>query len=76
MRSGVETPDGNEFVLGESRLFEDVECVDVLDVVWAIVVLRCMFVVSELGGGGRFIGKRDEEAVIILARHRKHSPVP
>lgn len=39
-----------------------------------IVVIRCMFVVSALGGGGR-----EERFGIVLrteARHRKDSPVP
>lgn len=50
---------------GERGLGEEVE---------AIVVLRCRFVVSVEGGGGRFevkeVGERME------ARQRKHSPVP
>ena len=40
----------------------------------AIVVLRCRFVVSVLGGGGR-----DERSGVEErrdARQRKHSPVP
>lgn len=76
IRSGVETPDGKEGRFGERRLFEDAEFVDVWEVVLAIVVLRCIFVVSALGGGGRVIGKRGEEGERMLARQRKHSPVP
>lgn len=39
-----------------------------------IVVLRCRFEVSAEGGGGRFDSQDD--AGRIVARQRKHSPVP
>jgi hypothetical protein len=38
------------------------------------VVLRCRFVVSALGGGGRLASSA--AAGSSVARHRKHSPVP
>jgi hypothetical protein len=38
------------------------------------VVLRTAWVVSAEGGGGRFA--RKEEAGRVVARQRKHSPVP
>lgn len=77
MRSGVEGTREEVEVLGEGwrdeavgerrREFEGV----VVEV--EIVVLRAMLVVSAEGGGGRFVGK---EADNMLARQRKHSPVP
>ena len=39
-----------------------------------IVVLRCRFVVSLEGKGGRWLGRVAEER--MEARQRKHSPVP
>lgn len=65
MRSGVLAPvcvEGND--VGESRE----------DAALEIVVLRCRFVVSVEGGGGRWLGSVAEERV--EARQRKHSPVP
>lgn len=40
------------------------------------VVLRCIFVVSALGGSGSCDWKFDGVCSNVLARHRKHSPVP
>jgi hypothetical protein len=41
-----------------------------------IVVLRWRFVVSDEGGGGRFVGRIWLFGERLEARQRKHSPVP
>jgi hypothetical protein len=73
MRSGVEAPEMKEGVegVGSARLLLDMLGEGGYED--PMVVLRCMFVVSAEGGGGRW---RREEGESMLARQRKHSPVP
>jgi hypothetical protein len=91
IRSGVEVPDPNANVLGlrGARDVEDVCGEGWLEKEEPVgerregsreeaesVVLRCMFVVSDEGGGGRLASGGMEEAERIDALQRKHSPVP
>lgn len=70
-RSGVEAPVGRfgEARGGDSKLAGERGGADT-------VVVRCVFVVSADGGGGRVETKAADAGVRIEARQRKHSPVP
>jgi len=74
MRSGVLASVAGDLGEGGARL--DIEDVGESseDEEFDIVVLRCRFVVSAEGGGGRKLGRVAAER--IEARQRKHSPVP
>lgn len=78
MRSGLDVPELGEGpgVTGDKR--EGLVGCELVVGDWGfevpIVVVRCMFVVSADGGGGRFRMMKEGER--IEARQRKHSPVP
>jgi len=79
MRSGVEAPERKPGEVGDGGARPVVSEIWKVAERWLgdlgipIVVLRCRFVVSEDGGGGRWPIDIGES---IEARQRKHSPVP